>query len=634
MITEKYTLVEARDTPPLRFRASQGEAEARQIVLSLRTKSGNAVSANGATPYVYVLKPDGNPVVMEAQEVSGSPGTYTWTWSLQSCTCPGVSRVVLQLLSDTSDLRWTNMDLIVEPCDLEEAVASTPDLGPLASLLTVPDYIDQLGNAYATATAQLEELMGDFAPVGNWSADTQYHTLNIVSHQGYSYAANKPNIGVEPPNVDTWTLIGSKGEKGDPGQQGEQGNPGKAATVQVGAVYTGPAGSEAKVSNAGTDTAAVLQFTIPQGQQGEQGVPGEQGPPGTGLDIIDQYDSLELLEQAVPAPNPGDNYYVGAASPYDVYTYTATKGWVNNGKLQGARGPEGQKGEPGTAATVQVGQVTTGEPGTEATVTNSGTEGAAILNFTIPQGLQGPQGNRGLQGEIGPQGNPGPKGDPGQKGDPGEKGDTGLTPQISIGEVDTGLPDEPAQVSISGTPEKPLLYFKIPQGKTGASDWDDITGKPSEFPPEYHTHEVADVTGLSSRLNDIEDITDYTKDYIRERGSSGIWTWEVTAQGILRIWGNIPVNDVQTNQAMGALYRSGEAFSYTSYPFPRRFIDTPTINVTFLTDNTTGALAWLNPWSGGAWDRCEQYPIPCYLVRHDNSNCSGYICYRAEGWYN
>ena len=44
------------------------------------------------------------------------------------------------------------------------------------------------------------------------------------------------------------------------------------------------------------------------------------------------------------------------------------------------------QGPPGAAATVTVGTVTTGEPGTDALVTNSGTENAAVLNFTIPRG--------------------------------------------------------------------------------------------------------------------------------------------------------------------------------------------------------------------------------------------------------
>ena len=47
------------------------------------------------------------------------------------------------------------------------------------------------------------------------------------------------------------------------------------------------------------------------------------------------------------------------------------------------------RGPQGAAATVTVGKVTTGEAGTSAAVTNSGTSGAAILNFTIPRGAQG-----------------------------------------------------------------------------------------------------------------------------------------------------------------------------------------------------------------------------------------------------
>lgn len=41
------------------------------------------------------------------------------------------------------------------------------------------------------------------------------------------------------------------------------------------------------------------------------------------------------------------------------------------------------------AATVSIGNVTTGEPGTNASVTNSGTENDAVFNFTIPRGDPG-----------------------------------------------------------------------------------------------------------------------------------------------------------------------------------------------------------------------------------------------------
>lgn len=42
-------------------------------------------------------------------------------------------------------------------------------------------------------------------------------------------------------------------------------------------------------------------------------------------------------------------------------------------------------------------------------------------------------------------------------------------------------------------------------GGGGASTWDELTGKPTEFPPEAHTHEQSEVDGLELRLEAIED---------------------------------------------------------------------------------------------------------------------------------
>lgn len=129
----------------------------------------------------------------------------------------------------------------------------------------------------------------------------------------------------------------------------------------------------------------MFDFTIPRGDIGPQGIQGEQGLPGKGLEIAGgPYENPE----SVPDPEDGACYLVGSAAPYDVY-YRNNGQWVNLGPIQGAQGPRGEQGIPGQAATVQVGQVTTGQPGSQAAVTNSGTESAAVFNFTIPQGTQG-----------------------------------------------------------------------------------------------------------------------------------------------------------------------------------------------------------------------------------------------------
>lgn len=49
----------------------------------------------------------------------------------------------------------------------------------------------------------------------------------------------------------------------------------------------------------------------------------------------------------------------------------------------------GLKGDPGEAATIQVGTVTASEPGGDPEVTNSGTENDAVLNFALPRGEPG-----------------------------------------------------------------------------------------------------------------------------------------------------------------------------------------------------------------------------------------------------
>ena len=138
--------------------------------------------------------------------------------------------------------------------------------------------------------------------------------------------------------------------------------------------------------------------------------------------------------------------------------------------------PRGDKGETGDAATVKVGDVTTGEPGLDAAVSNSGDEHHAVLDFTLPRGVQGPQGDRSTirigdvaTGEPGsqasvtnsgdehdavfdftiPRGDKGEKGDPGDKGDPGPRGEglqvdhvadsIGGLPSSGVSEGDTGM---------------------------------------------------------------------------------------------------------------------------------------------------------------------------------------------------
>lgn len=56
---------------------------------------------------------------------------------------------------------------------------------------------------------------------------------------------------------------------------------------------------------------------------------------------------------------------------------------------------QGLKGDPGEAATIQIGDVTASNPGSVPVVTNTGTENNAVLNFVLPRGETGPKGDPG-----------------------------------------------------------------------------------------------------------------------------------------------------------------------------------------------------------------------------------------------
>lgn len=142
--------------------------------------------------------------------------------------------------------------------------------------------------------------------------------------------------------------------------------------------------------------------------------------------------------------------------------------------MQGPPGPQGPQGDTGAAATVTVGTVTTGEPGTDAIVTNSGTESAAVLNFTIPKGDTGATGPAGADG-VSPTVSTSKSGNvttitivdaAGTKTatiNDGAKGDTG-----PAGPAGPGVPDGGTAGQLLGKTESGTAWIDPPQ--SGASD--------------------------------------------------------------------------------------------------------------------------------------------------------------------
>ena len=122
---------------------------------------------------------------------------------------------------------------------------------------------------------------------------------------------------------------------------------------------------------------------------------------------------------------------------------------------QGIPGSDGAQGVPGRAATITVGSTTTLPAGSNATVTNSGNQYDAVLEFGIPTGPQGPTGATGARG---------PRGFQGEKG---AKGDTGAAATITLGSVSTGAAGSNASIVNTGDDHNAVYNFTIPRGAKG-----------------------------------------------------------------------------------------------------------------------------------------------------------------------
>ena len=167
---------------------------------------------------------------------------------------------------------------------------------------------------------------GDITWQGEWSSATTYTQNEAIQYNGSAYVALQGNSEIIPTSdTAVWSVMTSKGDTGATGAIGS------AGTVTIGTTSTGSAGGNASVSNSGTSSEAVLNFTVPKGVSGTAGI-------------------------------------------------------------QGSIGLTGATGAAGDNATIAIGTVTTLPENSSVTVANAGTDTAAVLNFGLPMGQAGPQG--------------------------------------------------------------------------------------------------------------------------------------------------------------------------------------------------------------------------------------------------
>ena len=189
---------------------------------------------------------------------------------------------------------------------------------------------------------------------GTWSSVANYALNDAVTYQGSSYLSlASGNHGNAPAaSSSSWAVLAQMGSPGATGSTGATGS-------------SGPGGAQG-----------------PSGPQGAQGANGAAGINFRGAWVA------------------GSGYAVNDAVTYQGATYLAQT--ANSSVMPGsdsstwavlaAAGSTGATGAAGSAASVSIGTVTTGAAGSAASVSNSGSAAAAVLNFTIPQGVAGASG--------------------------------------------------------------------------------------------------------------------------------------------------------------------------------------------------------------------------------------------------
>ena len=107
------------------------------------------------------------------------------------------------------------------------------------------------------------------------------------------------------------------------GSMGPAGPTGAAATVAVGTITTGAPGSSAQVTNVGSSTAAILNFTLPQGATGATGSGGSGGGGGTsGIPFASIYHSVSLSNPYISVNSASVS--ANELAPYSVLTWVPT----------------------------------------------------------------------------------------------------------------------------------------------------------------------------------------------------------------------------------------------------------------------------------------------------------------------
>jgi hypothetical protein len=198
-----------------------------------------------------------------------------------------------------------------------------------------PDVPRDLEQLATDVDAYLDAHPGPQGPAGTIA-------IGSVTTVSASTPASVTNVGtssdailnlVLPRGIDG--IIGGDGPQGPQGVQGVEGPVGPsgptgpkgdaAATIAVQSTTTGNAGTDAIVTNSGTSSNVLLNFTIPRGATGDTGAAGAAGPAGAnGLDGANA--SIDPVSTTIGLNIPTSNSYGVNSNWYPVFNNFYTIG--------------------------------------------------------------------------------------------------------------------------------------------------------------------------------------------------------------------------------------------------------------------------------------------------------------------
>ena len=185
-------------------------------------------------------------------------------------------------------------------------------------------------------------------------------------------SASVTNSGTTSAAIFNFTI--PRGDTGATGATGPTGATGTAATITLGTVTTGAAGSSASITNSGTTSAAVFNFTIPRGDTGATGATGATGPIGMNWRGNWSSGSTYAINDGVFDVTSGSSYIATAVN---------TNQQPPNGTYWNLLAQKGANGS-GAGTVTSVAALTLGTTGTDLSSSVANSTSTPVITLNVP----------------------------------------------------------------------------------------------------------------------------------------------------------------------------------------------------------------------------------------------------------